>query len=63
MNEAIDTIDAAVFSGDTFENTEARSKFRTFLKRWEAELDRIADSQTDEEDTTDPPAPVGHDCC
>ena len=36
--EAINEIDAAVFSGDTFEDKQHRAKLREILARWERGL-------------------------
>ena len=37
-NEAIDDIDAAVFTGDMFMLEENRVKFREMMDRWESKL-------------------------
>lgn len=39
--DALDTIDAAVFSGDIFHNKENRDLFREHLERWQRELVEI----------------------
>lgn len=36
--DAIDSLDATLFSGDEFYNPEAIAKFRKILKRWEKQL-------------------------
>ncbi len=38
---ALDTIDAAVFSGDAFHSPEALSRLEYFLLRWHREAERI----------------------
>jgi hypothetical protein len=41
--QAIDEIDAAVFSGDTFHDIAARQTLEVFLKRWEKELSSLSE--------------------
>jgi hypothetical protein len=41
--QAIDEIDAAVFSGDTFHDHSARVALEFYLKRWEKELSSISE--------------------
>lgn len=43
--KAIQEIDAAVFSGDTFEDTEARVELKAYLERWTKQLAEISDEQ------------------
>ena len=38
VEQAIQEIDAAVFSGDTFEDAEARAELIGYLERWLREL-------------------------
>ena len=45
--EALQTIDAALFSGDTFHNDEDRIRLREFLSRWQKKVDEIASSKID----------------
>jgi hypothetical protein len=45
--QAIDEIDAAVFSGDTFHEYSARVTLEFFLKRWEKELSSIPEMVKD----------------
>ena len=45
IEEAIDEIDAAVFSGDTFHDVDARQKLLSMMDRWTRELARIAVAQ------------------
>ena len=37
----IDSVDAAVFSGDIFHDEEARAAFRKILDRWTREMDAL----------------------
>jgi hypothetical protein len=39
-HNAIDDIDAAIFSGDTFMNLDNIAAFRSYISRWERELKR-----------------------
>jgi hypothetical protein len=39
--QAIDEIDAALFSGDTFHDEEAIEDFRRIMERWERRLVEI----------------------
>lgn len=39
LDEAFERIDAAVFSGDTFDDPEARAYFASMLARWRKEID------------------------
>lgn len=39
--DVLDTIDAAVFSGDTFHDAETLEHFRYLLVRWTKEADLI----------------------
>lgn len=44
VDDPIDQIDAAVFSGDTFFDKDARAQFRDMMARWERglkEFDRM----------------------
>ena len=38
INEVMDTLDAAVFSGDTFLNKENLENFKHFLERWNSQV-------------------------
>lgn len=48
MNEELqrycDEIDAAIFSGDTFNSPTARLELRAYLERWSRELDSLRDA-------------------
>ena len=50
MEDQIDDIDAAIFSGDTFMDTEVIADFRSMMARWEKQLKEneeiIADLET-----------------
>ena len=46
LADAIDEIDAAVFSGDTFHDTEAREHLLEMCKRWTKALNSIEDTKT-----------------
>lgn len=48
IEEALDQIDAAVFSGNTFHNAHDRKKLRDFCTRWLKEADRIAEIKWDD---------------
>lgn len=39
LNEAVEEIDAAIFSGDTFNDPEARKVLRDLMARWTRGLD------------------------
>lgn len=41
VSEALDEIDAAIFSGDTFRSAEALSQLDHFLGRWQRAADTI----------------------
>jgi hypothetical protein len=41
VDGAIDEIDAALFSGDTFHDEEAIEDFRRIMERWERRLVKI----------------------
>lgn len=45
VERAIQEIDAAVFSGDTFEDPEARVELKAYLERWLRQLAELADEQ------------------
>jgi hypothetical protein len=52
VDGAIDEIDAALFSGDTFHDAEAIEDFRRIMERWErrlVEIKSILDEILDEE--------------
>jgi hypothetical protein len=52
IQDFIDNLDSAVFSGDQFFEEDARETFRGYLKRWEKELDsfeEISQATDDEE--------------
>jgi hypothetical protein len=52
VDGAIDEIDAALFSGDTFHDEEAIEDFRRMMERWErrlVEIKSILDEDLDEE--------------
>ena len=52
VDGAIDEIDAALFSGDTFHDEEAIEDFRRIMERWErrlVEIKSILDEDLDEE--------------
>ena len=52
VDGAIDEIDAALFSGDTFHDEEAIEDFRRIMERWErrlVEIKSILDEILDEE--------------
>ena len=52
VDGAIDEIDAALFSGDTFHDEEAIEDFRHIMERWErrlVEIKSILDEILDEE--------------
>lgn len=38
---AIDSVDAAVFSGDIFHDEDNRKEFRKILERWTREMDAL----------------------
>lgn len=40
---AVDTIDAALFSGDAFTNAHKRQALRTVMARWERRLVELAE--------------------
>jgi len=48
VREAIDTIDAAIFNGDTFYDAFERHTLREMLERWERALDGIADTAAED---------------
>jgi len=50
VEEAIDQIDAAVFSGDTFVDQTARQQFRDMLARWERGLKSFDELDEEEDD-------------
>lgn len=39
LREALERIDAAVFSGDTFDDPDARKEFAEYVERWCHALD------------------------
>lgn len=41
LDEVCDHIDAAVFSGDTFQDKDARDEMQRYIMRWMRELDSI----------------------
>jgi len=47
--EAAEIIDAAIFSGDSFHDKEARRRLRWYLERWEREL-KLFDQMKEEEE-------------
>ena len=47
--EAIDQIDAAVFSGDTFANREGAAKLQLYIDRWQRQLDTSKRHNYDED--------------
>lgn len=54
MDDELEQIDAAVFSGDWLEDPEERKTFREYVERWTRALDEHdaadVDSTTTEED-------------
>ncbi len=40
--EALDTLDAAVFGGDAFQDPKNRDLLREHIARWQAELDNLS---------------------
>jgi len=48
VEEAIDQIDAAFFSGDTFRDQESAERIGYFLRRWQVELASILNSLAEE---------------
>ena len=42
IEDALDKIDAAVFSGDTFHDSNDRQTLMLYMDRWSRELARIA---------------------
>jgi DNA repair exonuclease SbcCD nuclease subunit len=40
-DDAIDSVDAAVFSGDIFHDEDNRKAFRKILERWTREMDAL----------------------
>lgn len=49
IEKAIDEIDAAMFSGDTFMDPSNHNSFQEQLDRWQRGLDEFAELITDEE--------------
>lgn len=49
IDEACETIDAALFSGDAFENTKERIELREYIERWNRQLDVLQKNQIDED--------------
>jgi hypothetical protein len=47
--ELLDTLDAAIFSGDKFHNREDLTKLREHLDRWNDEADDISNLLDEEE--------------
>jgi hypothetical protein len=45
--EALETIDAAIFSGDEFRNAAARVELWQYLSRWDKELTSIRDNEVE----------------
>ena len=46
IDEALDTVDAAIFSGDAFMEPANRANLRAWMERWERELkllDKVED--------------------
>lgn len=41
IDRAIDEIDAAMFSGDTFQERYNREELKKFIARWSREIERI----------------------
>lgn len=41
VKEALDQIDAAIFTGDTFFNPENMEELKTFIGRWNREITKI----------------------
>ena len=41
IDDAIDTLDAAIYTGDLLQNAENRETLRTFIDKWKREMDRI----------------------
>jgi hypothetical protein len=50
IEEVIDTIDAALYSGDTFHDRTLLQEFRKTLKRWLNKTDEIENFLDEEED-------------
>ena len=48
--DAIDALDAGVFSSDAFFDVEAIARFRDFMARWERGLKEIEESRLGDED-------------
>lgn len=46
VEDLLDSVDAAVFSGDSFHPKEGRERFEWYLARWQREMDarRAADN-------------------
>lgn len=40
-DDHLDSVDAAVFSGDIFHEEDNRKKFRVLLERWTREMDAL----------------------
>ena len=43
IDELLDSVDAAVFSGDSLHNREALDQFKMYLGRWNREVENIED--------------------
>lgn len=43
LDDACDSIDAAVFSGDFLHDQSARKEFREYVDRWTREMDQLDD--------------------
>lgn len=41
LEDPVDTIDAAIFTGESFNNWEAIAELEYYMARWQRELDRI----------------------
>lgn len=41
--DALDSIDATVFSGDAFHNPAAAARLRWYMDRWTRQLDKMAE--------------------
>ena len=52
VEDACDTIDAAMFTGDTFEDAGNRKILRDWIARWEREMKRFDNSKEEEDETT-----------
>ena len=53
VEEACDTIDAALYSGDAFDDYEQRQSLLDWIERWQPKLAEIARQKAKESQATD----------